>query len=825
VFHLLGKSIARAWFVWLILWIVILAGLTATAPAWEDVVEDHEFAFLPADAPSRQGLELLRKAFPNDRRTSNIVIVATRRNDVLQPQDRAFITDTLRPALLHLAANNGGLAMPEGAVVSNPEKAHIPIIASVRTLADKGVGLLLVSEDKHATLVVVDLTSELLEVRNWPIVAEVESILAEVKAQGAAPDGLELTLVGSAVVGRDLTQGQRDSARAVERWTLILVVGMLLLIHRAPLLTVVPLLSVALATHLSMKLLALLSAWGYVTVFHEAAIYITVILYGTGVDYCLFLIARYREEREHGAAWRDAMAHAVGHVGAALTASALTVIFGIGMMVFGTFGKFHNAGIAVALSLVVGSCVVLTFTTSLLRLLGPVAFWPQIPAPAQPSSEHEGMDDSQRVGAWLSWEALGRALLRRPALIWGVSVLLMCPLAALAVLNYDHVDYDFLRRLPQDAPSVTGANALEDHFPAGMIGTATVLIQHPDADFRSRDSTAVRALEALTDRLQSRQAELQLADIRSLTRPLGVTSAAPREFEIPIARLRELYHGAMQYYASDAEELGGQVTRLELTTTLTPMSRAGIDWLNQIETAIHAELPDGLKHAQVYLLGTTADMRDLRRVTQSDQIRIQTLAAASVLAILIVLLRRVWVSVYLIASVLFSYLATLGATLLVFWWLDGDRFVGLDWKVPLFLFTILIAVGEDYNIFLMTRIAEESKRRGAIEGIRVALVRTGRIITACGIIMAGTFASLLTGTMEDLRHLGFALAFGVLLDTFVVRPILVPAFLIMIERGWPMGSKAPMASAEHDNTPRSQALPGIALPQGSASPSRAVDDA
>jgi len=150
--------------------------------------------------------------------------------------------------------------------------------------------------------------------------------------------------------------------------------------------------------------------------------------------------------------------------------------------------------------------------------------------------------------------------------------------------------------------------------------------------------------------------------------------------------------------------------------------------------------------------------------------------------ILIVLLRRPIVSLYLIASVLFSFFATLGATYGCFWALDPGGFVGLDWKVPVFLFTILVAIGEDYNIFLMTRIGEEQKRRGPIGGITKALVKTGGIITSCGIIMAGTFASLLIGSLTDLRQLGFALVCGVILDTFVVRPILVPAFLILLCR-------------------------------------------
>ena len=152
-------------------------------------------------------------------------------------------------------------------------------------------------------------------------------------------------------------------------------------------------------------------------------------------------------------------------------------------------------------------------------------------------------------------------------------------------------------------------------------------------------------------------------------------------------------------------------------------------------------------------------------------------------------------ALYLIASVLLSFYCTLGITFAFFWALDPAGFAGLDWKVPIFLFTILMAIGADYNIFLMTRIHEEQENQDAVSAVASAMVKTGRIITSCGLIMAGTFASLITGSLTDLKQLGFALALGVLVDTFVVRPILVPAFLILLNRSHGVGPNQSLRSA------------------------------
>lgn len=812
MFERFGALLARIWPVVLLVWVAAVVAAAAFAPPLDSVVKTGEFAFLPEDSPSRESERLFEKAFVNDQSASRVVIVA-RRMTGLTEADKNFIDDDtddgdedrkheLVERLIQIAQEQAG-PQPEAKAKNaddeeededSPESGDFgpkSNIHRIRTFRDKTFGHLLLSKDEKATLIYVELRHEFMDGANKPTVRAIQNLLFEDEDfRRHIPPGLDLSLSGEAVVGRDMLDAAKNSAKATEHLTVILVVVLLLAIYRAPLLAIVPLMTVAVSVKLTMLLLQIGSQRGWVELFQGIESYVTVLLYGAGVDYCLFLIARYKEELDEGKSYRDAVIGAVGKVGAAIAASAGTVICGIGMMIFAEFGKFHHAGVAISFGLVIVLLASLTFTPCLLLLIGKWVFLGQLRFRQKPAETGwlPAPSLANRIGEMSiirnTWEHVGQALLRRPMAIWLGTIALMLPFALVGAWFYSHLSYGLLSDLAPKSASVIGTKAVQAHFPAGATGTITLLLENPKVDFSLKGDQetpgGLMLIDEFTKTLKSQADALNLADIRSVSHPFGGDEDI---FSMKPARQRLVTRGAVKHYVSQTKDEEKHVTRLELTSTIDPFSRDSIAFLTGLQDRVREMLPPGLSGTKVHVMGSTASIRDLKAVTDRDQVRIDLLVVAGVFTILVILLRSPGLCFYLILTVLFSYLVTLGVTYGFYWFLDGDEFAGLDWKVPMFLFTILIAVGEDYNIFLMTRIEEEQRVYGPVQGVTQALAKTGRIISSCGIIMAGTFASLMAGSLKGMSQLGFALAFGVLLDTFVVRPILVPAYLVVLHSG------------------------------------------
>ncbi|MFV0444919.1 MAG: MMPL family transporter [Planctomycetaceae bacterium] len=839
MYYRLGQVVVRYAAPIVLGWVGLLVLLILTAPSWRSVTKDGEFAFLPADSQSQQAAEIYQQAFPTSSGMkpldSNIVIVVHREDrptprEGMAVADFEFIEEQIVPMLRKIALTTGKGYEPLTPAEQAQPRAEIPaserIVTNVYTRpSNKGptlrgdddvIGALMESDDQRASLVYVELNSEMLDRSNNLIISEVERlIINNPELLRHRPGGLALDLSGTAVVGRDVLGAEQQSASRTESLTQWLVVVLLLLIYRAPLLALIPLVTVGLSVHMTLRVLALLAGWDWIGVFTGLEVYVTVVVYGAGVDYCLFLIARYREELDQGRDFSEAIQSAVGHVGAALATSAGTSIFGIGMMAFADFGKFSQAGIAISLGLTIVLLLAVSFTPALLLLCGRWAFWPDLRRERLEAGG--GWLPTLRLSKfiheqeWLDrgWQFIARKLRLWPAAVFVGTCAALLPLAVVGFSIQNHLNYGLLTDLPQDDPSVLGARAVQKHFPSGVSGPIVILVQHPDLEIADSLRRGLRVSTELVARLRPRMAELGIADVRCQGYPLGLSAKADQVLQKTFSKgsaRRMLVAHARRIYASTKGPLAGQVMRLDLILNQDPFARESIEQLASIELAIQeaiqsaatappAEVPDGgdlapepfppelAQGARVYAMGPTANLRDLKLVTDRDRVLIDILVVVVVYLLLVLLLRQPAICAYLLVTVVFSYLVTLGATYLVFWYSLGENFAGLDWKIPLFLFTILIAIGEDYNILLMARVTEEQQRHGLIEGVLVALTKTGSIISSCGVIMAGTFASLMTGTLLGMVEMGFALAFGVLLDTFVVRPILVPAYLILLYSG------------------------------------------
>jgi putative drug exporter of the RND superfamily len=750
-------------------WLVLAVGVHYLAPPWHSIIKDDDLGLFPADSPSVIGHALTQRGFPDDASSSDLVLIYERKNGRLNPDDFHFV-DQEASSLSRFAQEHPEIGVKTIQTHRSPVIGH-RLIGSRADRSDQAV------------LSIVSLNSGYISRKAQ---LTVERILEWLNSNPSEPpSGLTRMVTGSAAVGYDTNTATDESIQNTTIATIALVILILLVVYRSPLLAMVPLITIAFSVFASLRLIALIAAvpgLGFQVV-DITQIFVIVVLFGAGTDYCLFLIARYREELGLGRSPVAALREAIEKVGAALIASAATVIVGLGMLAFSSFVTFQFTGPTVAFSLAVALVAALTLAPALLNWLRAALFWP-FQAPHHEDDENRETEHREALPLKGFWGRVADLVVRHPLKIMLACLAVISPLVVVGARS--RPTYSQLVDLDPNRPSVVGANVIELYFPVGELSPTVALIAHPALDFRSPQGRA--AVEEVSRRLAGIAG---VAEVRSLTRPVGKSQgSAPSESLLAQVADRLVRTAAESRYvatrprqAADANH----ITRLEIVFSTDPFSETSLQTLQEVRATLRSATEAGqtLEGASaIGLAGATSAVSDLKRVTTSDQHRMYVLVTLGIYAVLVALLRRPGISLYLVVTVVLGYLASLGLTDLVFRALHRGPgpWEGLDWTVGFFLFVILVAVGEDYNILLMARVIEEERKYGVVEGTRRAVAQTGGIISSCGLIMAGTFGSMLTGSLASLRELGFALGVGVLLDTFLVRPILVPAFVILIDR-------------------------------------------
>ncbi|MFF3391731.1 MMPL family transporter [Streptomyces sp. NPDC002669] len=558
-------------------------------------------------------------------------------------------------------------------------------------------------------------------------------VLGEVDGAARSVQGATARIAGPAASQADLSDAFSGIDGLLLGVALAAVLLILLLVYRSVLLPLLIILGSVFALGLACGIVYVLADHDVVRVDGQVQGILSILVIGAATDYALLLAARFREElvlREDRA---SAALAAVRRSFGAITASAATVALALLALLASDLTNNRALGPVGAVGIVCAVLSSLTFLPAALALLGGAAYWPSRPKAANSPGSPETSDPSGKgQGVWRRVAAVVDA---RPRRIWVTTAIVLGVFAAFAPsLSAKGVPLDEI--FVNEAPSVSAQKTLGEHFPGGSGNPAVIIA---DADHATRVLAAARDTEGVAS--------------------AGAVSASGRPG------------------AGEPLVVEGRV-RIDATLDAAADSDAAKETVARLRANTHA-----VAGADALVGGYTAQQYDTQQTAARDRMLIVPVVLGVILLILVLLLRSLLVPVLLVATVALNFLATLGVSTLVFEHLLG--FGGTDASVPLYGFVFLVALGVDYNIFLMSRVREEALAHGNRQGVLRGLTTTGGVITSAGVVLAATFAALMVIPLAFLVQIAFIVAFGVLLDTLVVRSLLVPALVLDIgARAW-----------------------------------------
>jgi RND superfamily putative drug exporter len=546
-------------------------------------------------------------------------------------------------------------------------------------------------------------------------------------------EGLTVLLTGDLGFGADAEEVFSEIDTKLLGATVILVLVLLGAIYRAVLVALTPLIVVFFAYTVAQAFIYLLAKGG-ATVSSNSTSILIVLLFGVGTDYCLLLVSRYREELRATQDKHEAMAHALRRSGPAILASGLTVSLAMLVLALADSQNTATLGPVAAIGVACAFIAGLTLLPALLTIFGRVGFWPRRRLVEYDPEHHIQV----RQGLW---RRFGDKVLERPTQALLVTVIVFGA-SAFGLLAWN-VSYSTTTFFKEKVDSVEGFEVLERAFPAGTLAPMTVLVTNESGPVSQDDvSAAVGELQGVN----------------------GVASATP----------------------TGLTSENGMAASIDVVLEDDPLESSSLDLVPGIRNAVRDVAPG----VTALVGGSTAINYDFDQAVESDFRLIAPLALLVIFIILAILLRALVAPLVLIASVILSFIATVGLSILFIRYVVGDA--GLDASIPTFAFIFLVSLGIDYTIFLMARVREEARQHGTREGMLRALSATGPVITSAGIILAGTFSVLMTLPVTFTFDLGFMVALGILLDTFIVRTIMVPAAVELIgdKIWWPSTAQA-----------------------------------
>jgi putative drug exporter of the RND superfamily len=503
--------------------------------------------------------------------------------------------------------------------------------------------------------------------------------------------------------------------------TVGLILILLIVIYRSPLLAFIPLLAAVFVYGVVMQLLGILGKSG-LQLSNQTISIMSILLFAAVIDYSLFVFSRFREELKNHDSKYVAMKEAMRETGMPVFFSGGTVLAAMLVLFFAGLGDYRNFAPTFATTMVVIMLASVTLVPALFTLFGRKSFWPRVPKVG-----------SEKIKDSSFWSRVGKMVVKKP----GLAVAIVSTILLLSAANMFNLKYEFdtMKSFPEDMPSRQGYELIEEKFDKGDLAPTTVV-------FEAKDSLTKEEQESLRTQLLE---ENLVNDVR-----LNSTAANDR------------------------------VLSYTLTFKEGPYDVKTINALEEIIDRSEKIVDEAALEGDIYFAGETANRVDDRQVNNKDVIVIVLLETLLIFGMLIVLTKSIKMPIYMMGTILISFLAALGLGMfLTNLFFDIDTIAN---RVPLYAFVFLVALGIDYNIILISRYQEERRKHSVKEAIEIAVANTGGVISSAGIILAATFAVLMTQPVQLLFVFGFIVAVGILLDTFLIRGVLLPGLIVLLEK-------------------------------------------
>ncbi|HEY4551931.1 MAG TPA: MMPL family transporter [Bacillaceae bacterium] len=721
-FNQLGQAVGgpKTRWITLAIWVLLTAVLSFAWPAVNSV-EDDAATDLPDTSMSVQASELIKKEFPTD---SGIpALIVWHRDEGLSSKDFQAIQTVYKDLNSSPLKQQGDLPpfemMPEQAFMQSVSENGTSIVTPVFFNEQAGTDTLQENMDELKKRII-------------------ETVNEDPFSRKLSESGLHVRVTGPAGIQTDAVSlfSQADVKLLIA--TVLLVLVLLILLYRSPFLAILPLVVVGFAYGIISPSLGFMAEKGWITADAQGISIMTVLLFGAGTDYCLFLISRYRELLLAEESKFKALQLAIRDSGGAISMSALTVVIGLGTLLLAHYGSFHRFAVPFSFAVLLMGIAALTLLPALLAIFGRGVFFPFIPRTpemAKKLSKKKGRPVKVRRAKGFFSKKLGIIVTRRPWLVILASLVLLGGLAS--IVPRIQYTYDLLQSFPKDMPSREGFDLISEHFSAGELAPVQIIMDTEGQDIPLKN------------------------ELEGLSFVAGVTDPAEGKTNTDL-QMVEVYLKENPYSIEAMERIPELKDKVA-----TVLEKAGVS------------------QSDYWIGGETASQYDAKTVTDRDQALIMPVMIAIIALLLLFYLRSVAAMVYLILTVLLSYFSALGAGWLILHHGLGDP--AIQGVLPLYVFVFLIALGEDYNIFLVSKIWKNKQTQPHLDAVANGVAQTGSVITSAGLILAGTFAVLATLPIQVLVQFGIITAIGVLLDTFIVRPLLVPAITVILGRYafWP----------------------------------------